>query len=95
MRFSAAKYSFRSNQLLIDEAGHEGQKACPVDVPNGIDRACANGLRTYHRRDSCLPRRACILAIRGHADIDLINQRQVFVAFGVLDFIDADSVDRA
>ena len=26
-------------------------------------------------------------------EIDLVNQRQVLVAFGVLDFIDADSVD--
>src|SRR5215468_5673813 len=31
----------------------------------------------------------------GHADIDLIDQRQVFVAFGVLDFIHADGVDLA
>ena len=31
----------------------------------------------------------------GDAEIDLIDQRQVFVAFGVLDFIDADSVDLA
>ena len=29
------------------------------------------------------------------AEIDLINQRQVLVAFGVLDFIDADRVDLA
>src|SRR5215471_13107117 len=29
----------------------------------------------------------------GHADIDLIDQRQLFVAFGVLDFIHADGVD--
>src|SRR6202041_723968 len=27
------------------------------------------------------------------AEIDLINQRQVFVAFGVLDFIDAERID--
>ena len=26
--------------------------------------------------------------------IDLVDQRQVLVAFGVLDFIDADGVDR-
>jgi len=26
-------------------------------------------------------------------EIDLINQRQVLVAFGVLDFIDADGID--
>src|SRR5215470_4826662 len=32
---------------------------------------------------------------RGHADIDLIDQRQVLVAFGVLDFIHADGVDLA
>ncbi len=29
------------------------------------------------------------------AEIDLINQRQVLVAFGVLDFIDADGIDLA
>ncbi len=29
------------------------------------------------------------------ADIDLIDRGQVFVAFGVLDFIDADGVDLA
>ena len=29
------------------------------------------------------------------AEIDLINQRQILVAFGVLDFIDADGVDLA
>jgi hypothetical protein len=28
-----------------------------------------------------------------HADIDLVDQRQVLGAFGVLDFIDADGVD--
>jgi hypothetical protein len=31
----------------------------------------------------------------GDADIDLIDQRQIFVALGVLDFIDADGVDLA
>ena len=31
----------------------------------------------------------------GDAEIDLVNQRQVLVAFGVLDFIDADGVDLA
>jgi hypothetical protein len=31
----------------------------------------------------------------GDAEIDLVDQRQVFMAFGVLDFIDADGVDRA
>ena len=31
----------------------------------------------------------------GDAEIDLIDQRQVLVAFGVLDFIDADGVDLA
>jgi hypothetical protein len=31
----------------------------------------------------------------GDANIDLIDQGQVFVAFGVLNFIDADGVDRA
>jgi hypothetical protein len=29
------------------------------------------------------------------AEIDLIDQRQVFVAFGVLDFIDSDGTDLA
>jgi hypothetical protein len=28
-----------------------------------------------------------------YAEIDLINQCQVLVAFGVLDFIDADRID--
>ena len=31
----------------------------------------------------------------GDAEIDLINQGQVLVAFGVLDLIDADGVDLA
>jgi hypothetical protein len=31
----------------------------------------------------------------GDAEIDLINQCQIFVPFGVLDFIDADGVDLA
>ena len=31
----------------------------------------------------------------GDADVDLIDQGQVLVAFGVLDFIDADGVDLA
>ena len=31
----------------------------------------------------------------GDADVDLVHQRQILVAFGVLDFIDADGVDRA
>jgi hypothetical protein len=31
----------------------------------------------------------------GNAEIDLIDQRQVFVAFGILDFIDAEGVDPA
>jgi hypothetical protein len=31
----------------------------------------------------------------GDADIDLIDQRQILVAFGVLNFIDADRVDLA
>ena len=31
----------------------------------------------------------------GDVEIDLINQRQVLVAFGVLDFIDADRIDLA
>jgi hypothetical protein len=30
----------------------------------------------------------------GHADLDLVHQGQVFVAFGVLDFIDADERTR-
>jgi hypothetical protein len=29
------------------------------------------------------------------ADIDLVDQRQILVAFGVLDFVNADSVDLA
>ncbi len=29
------------------------------------------------------------------AEIDLINQRQILVAFGVLDFIDSDGIDLA
>ncbi len=28
-------------------------------------------------------------------EIDLVDQRQVFVAFGVLDFVDSDGVDLA
>ena len=31
----------------------------------------------------------------GDAEIDLVDQRQVLVAFGVLDFIDSDGVDLA
>ena len=31
----------------------------------------------------------------GDADIDLVDQRQIFVAFGVLDFVNADGVDLA
>src|SRR5713226_473716 len=31
----------------------------------------------------------------GNAEVNLINQRQVLVAFGVLDFIDADRIDLA
>jgi hypothetical protein len=31
----------------------------------------------------------------GDADIHLIDQRQILVAFGVLNFIDADRVDLA
>ncbi len=30
----------------------------------------------------------------GHSRVDLVDQRQVFVAFGVLDFIHADGADR-
>jgi Domain of unknown function (DUF5060) len=29
-RFSAARYSFAQQQFVIDEAGHEGQQACPL-----------------------------------------------------------------
>ncbi len=29
----------------------------------------------------------------GHAEIDLVNQRQVLVTFGVLDLIDSDGID--
>jgi hypothetical protein len=31
----------------------------------------------------------------GDADVDLVNQRQILVAFGILNFIDADGVDLA
>ena len=31
----------------------------------------------------------------GDAEIDLVNQRQILVAFGVLDFVHADGVDLA
>ena len=31
--------------------------------------------------------------MKGDADVDLIDERQVFVALGILDFIDADRVD--
>ena len=31
----------------------------------------------------------------GHAQIDLVDQGEVFVPFGILNFIDADSVDLA
>ena len=31
----------------------------------------------------------------GDVRIDLVNQRQVLVAFGVLDFVDSDGVDGA
>ena len=29
----------------------------------------------------------------GNAEIDLINERQILVAFGILDFVDSDSID--
>ena len=31
----------------------------------------------------------------GDAEIDLINQRQILVPFGVLDFVDSDGIDLA
>lgn len=44
-------------------------------------------------KDSMVPSRPT--RADGDAEVDLINLRQILVPFGVLDFIDADSVDLA
>src|SRR4051794_804962 len=56
MRFSAAKYSFRAKQLLMDRSGDVGQDARPVHYGSifgkNLDDRCqknvADGLRPCH-----------------------------------------------
>jgi hypothetical protein len=58
----------------------------------GKNHRLLSGILHHRQRRGRLPDRVRLL---GDAEIYLIDQRQVVVAFGVLDFIDADRVDLA